>query len=243
MKKNVAPYQEMGKPDRTSIFAVMLRILSQLTAYVLHPLLAFFYTVVLVAILKPHLFGVVHWAELHVLLMLIAVNAVVLPLAGITLLKWIGFIKSFELSNAHERYVPLIVCSVFYLWMWLNLKSQQQVPKILLAFMLGAILSMFFAFVFNIRIKVSLHTLAFGCMVCFWFLLRYYHCEDNVMHFRFEKAQISSFHLHRFMMLLLPLAGWVGTSRLALLTHTQEEVYLGYFLGAAAMSVAYQYTF
>lgn len=221
----------------------MFKQISKISAFIFHPIFLFFYTIALILMLKPHLFGAVHWSEQHLLLVLTIIYTCVLPLIGVALLKFIGFVKSFELKDRYERYGPLIVCSVFYLWMWMNLKSQQNVPNILLAFILGAILSLFIAFAFNVRYKISLHTLAAGCVICFWILLRFYHCDDHVFYFRFSKAGLSGLHINNFIMICFVLAGWIGTTRLLLKAHTPAEVYMGYVLGALAMILAYNYTF
>jgi hypothetical protein len=221
----------------------MLIQLSKITAFILHPLFLFFYTIVLMLVLKPHLFGAVHWTEQHLLLVLAIIYTCVLPLIGVALLKFIGFIKDFQLKDRYERYAPIMVCSVFYLWMWMNLKSQKDVPNILLAFILGAILSLFLAFAFNVRYKVSLHALAASCVLSFWLLMRYYHCDDHVYYFRFSSSELSGLHINQFIMIFVVITGWIGTSRLLLKAHTPSEVYMGYTLGAMAMGMAYAYTF
>jgi hypothetical protein len=127
--------------------------------------------------------------------------------------------------------------------MWVNLKSQNHVPKLLLALILASILSIFLAFIANIKIKISLHTLALGTVLCFWFLVRMYHCDDHVFQFRFLKSSLSTFHLHHFLMCLMLIAGWVGTSRLLVKAHSYIEVYLGYIIGSLACWLAYSYTF
>ncbi len=221
----------------------MIKFLARLSSILYHPLLILFYSIFLLLCLKPHLIGAYHWSEQGLLIILIFIYTFVVPAIGISLLKFTGLVKSFDMSDKYERYGPLLICAVFYLWLWVNLRAQENIPKLLLAFILCSILCIFLAFIFNLFVKVSLHTMSIASFVCFWIIIRFYHSEDQILYFRFFKSAVSGFHLDHLIGLSLLLAGWIGTSRLLLKAHDPSEVYLGYFVGLISTILAFSYTF
>jgi len=220
-----------------------LRQLSLISAYLFHPLFSFVYTFFLLLCLKPHWFGVNHFSHSGLLIVLILIYTCIIPLIAVALLKFVGLIKSFEMTDKYDRIIPLIICLIFYLWMYINLKNDDNIPKIFIAFILGSIISIILAFVINNWIKLSLHSLAFGSMLCFWLTIRIYFCQDGVYYFRFSNMKISEFHLNYFIGLLVLLSGWVASSRILLGVHNLKEVYLGFIIGFISILLAISYTF
>ncbi|MBK9222352.1 MAG: hypothetical protein IPO16_09540 [Saprospiraceae bacterium] len=220
-----------------------MKTISHIFSFVFHPLLVLFYSLFLLICLKPHLFGALHWQDQSLLLILIFIYTCVVPAIGFVLLKFTGFVKTFRMEDRMDRFGPLIICAIFYLWLWVNLKSQDQIPKLMIAFILASILSIFLAFALNTKIKVSLHTIAFGAFVTFWIFLRLYHSEDGILQFRFLKSGVSGFHVNHLIGISLVLAGFIGTCRLYLKAHDASELYLGYFVGIFSTILAFSYTF
>ncbi|MBK9726892.1 MAG: hypothetical protein IPO86_02110 [Saprospiraceae bacterium] len=220
-----------------------MKTISHIFSFVFHPLLVLFYSLFLLICLKPHLFGALHWQDQSLLLILIFIYTCVVPAIGFVLLKFTGFVKTFRMEDRMDRFGPLIICAIFYLWLWVNLKSQDQIPKLMIAFILASILSIFLAFALNTKIKVSLHTIAFGAFVTFWIILRFYHFEDGILQFRFLKSGVSAFHVNHLIGISLVLAGFIGTCRLYLKAHDASEIYLGYFVGIFSTILAFSYTF
>jgi hypothetical protein len=220
-----------------------MRLLAIITSYVFHPLLILFYSLFLLLCLKPHLIGALHWSEQSLLIILIFIYTCLVPAIGIALLKFTGLVKNFNMEDKYDRYGPLIICAVFYLWLWVNLKAQDNIPKLLIAFILTSIICIFLAFVLNLKIKVSLHAMSIAAFASFWIMIRLFHSEDHIYYFRFLKSTVSTFHLHHLIGLSIILAGWIGTCRLYLKAHTAEELYLGYFVGVFSTILAFSYTF
>ncbi len=221
----------------------MLKYIARVSSYLFHPLLILFYSLFLFLCLKPHLMGAFHWSEQTLLIILLFIYTFVVPAIGILLLKFTGLIKTLNMEDKYERYGPLIICAVFYLWLWVNLRSQDNIPKLMLAFILSSILCIFLAFIFNLMIKVSLHAMAMASFCSFWIIIRWFHSEDHVFYFRFLKSGISTFHIHYMIGLSLILTGWIGTCRLILKSHEPTEIYLGYFIGIISTILAFSYTF
>jgi len=220
-----------------------MKILAAISSILFHPLLILFYSLFLLMSLKPHLFGAVHWSEQSLLLILIFIYTCLVPGIGFLLLRFTGLVKNFSMPDRYDRFAPLIICAIFNLWMWVNLKSQSQIPKLMIAFILTSIISIFIAFVFNTRIKVSLHAIGISAFCCLWLLVRLQHSDDGILQFRFSKSGLSGFHLNHLIGISFILVGWVGTTRLFLKAHEPVELYLGYFIGAISVILAFSYTF
>ena len=220
-----------------------MRLLSVLSAYIFHPLFSFIYTFFFLVCLKPHWFGINHFSDSGLLIILVLIYTCVIPLVAVALLKFVGLIKSFEMTDKYDRIIPLIICLIFYLWMYVNLKKDDNIPKVFIAFILGSIISIVLAFVINNWMKLSLHMLAFGSMLCFWLSLRLYFCQDGVYYFRLSNLNTSEFHLNHFIGILIFLSGWVGSSRILLGVHNLEEVYFGFIIGFISILLALSYTF
>ncbi len=220
-----------------------MRLVAQISSIVFHPMLVLFYAVFLLLCYNPHLFGSSHWTEQSLLLILLFIYTCFVPAIGFALLRFTGFMKSFQMSERTDRFGPLIICAVFYLWMYINLKSQDQIPALMICFLLTAIISIFLAFAINTKIKISLHSIAFGAFIAYWILLRWNHLDLSGIYFRFNKSGVSAFSIHHLIGLSCIAGGWIGTCRLYLKAHTHEEIYLGYFVGIISAILAFSYTF
>jgi len=220
-----------------------MRILAIITSYLFHPLLVLFYSLFLLLCLNPHLFGAMHWSEQSLLLILLFIYTCFVPAIGFALLRFTGFIQSFEMRERTDRFGPLIICAVFYLWMYVNLKSQDQIPKLMICFMLASIISIFLAFAINTKFKISLHSIAFGAFIAFWVLLRFNHLDTSLLNFRFVKSGLSAFNVNHLIAVSCLVGGWIGTCRLYLNAHTAAEIYLGYLVGIISSILAFSYIF
>ena len=75
--------------------------------------------------LKPHWFGIHHVKEAGLLILLVLIYTIIIPIIGILLLRFIGLIKTIHLEDKMDRIAPLIICIVFYLWLYINLKQNR----------------------------------------------------------------------------------------------------------------------
>lgn len=220
-----------------------VQILAIVVSYLFHPLFMLFYTLFLLICLKPQLFGVLIWSEQMTLLLMILIYSAVIPGISIALMRMTGLIKSLNMENRFERIGPLIICAIFNLWLWINLKSQENIPKLFTAFVLASIICIFISFVINTGIKISLHAVGMASFCTMWILVRFYHSEDGIFYFRFVKESLSGFHLHGLIALSFILAGCIGTCRLYLKAHELHEIHLGFFVGIFSTILAFSYTF
>lgn len=221
----------------------ILSPIAHFSSYVFHPIFLLFNSLFLLLCLKPHLFGVLVWSDQRLLLVLTFIYTVFIPFIAIGLMKWTGLLKSFRMTDRFDRFIPLIICAVFNLWLWINLKSQENIPKLMTAFVLSAVICIFFAFLINTKLKISLHAAAWASFCTLWFVVRFDYSGDHVYYFRFYREGISTFHIHGLMVISVILATWVGSCRLYLKAHTADELYIGYLVGIISTILAFSYTF
>ena len=96
------------------------------------------------------------------------------------------------------------------------------IDDFLTAALLGASLSVFMSFFFNLFFKIRLHTVGVGNFIAIGLLL----------------ALSSGFNLEIPLMLIIIIAGLVGSARIYLKAHRSGEVYSGYMVGIMGQLIA-----
>jgi membrane-associated phospholipid phosphatase len=123
------------------------------------------------------------------------------------------------------------------MWIFINFKNNSQIPVAFTTFVLGSTIALFIAFFLNIFSKISAHAVGMGGligMVTILMLLYDYHS------FAFEIPFVGSMEmsLNTLLMLIILLAGIVGSSRLLLKAHEPVQIYSGYIVGFSAQFFA-----
>ena len=141
------------------------------------------------------------------------------PLVTVALLKAVGFLESIQLKTQRDRVIPLISIGIWYFWIWYVWKNLPDYPIELVRFALAAWTASWVSLMINVRMKISLHTIATGLILTFLFIWALQH--------RYGAG------------IYIPIAclwaGSIGAARLYVSDHKVTEVYLGYIVGAAAM--------
>lgn len=188
-----------------------------------HPLFISAYVGYYLIFIHPHYFSGFNSAQRLMVLLRIIVNMIVFPLISVLLLKGVGFIDSIFLKTQKDRIIPYIGCEIFFFWMYLVFRNQQEIPAILTTFIFGVFLSSSAALLANIYNKISMHAIGCGGMTGILLVMIYANPSSPVV---------------------IPLAisvlisGLVCTSRMMLGSHSQKEIYSGYVLGVACQVVA-----
>ncbi len=157
-------------------------------------------------------------------------TAVVIPGIAILLMYGIGLIKSISLQERTDRIGPLMITTVAYLWLFLNIRTHNAIPGLFSAFVLGALISLIISFFINNFQKISLHAVGMGgfMIALFHFLLtngRPYTTID------ISDSYILTIHSVVFMVSLIILLGAVLSSRLYLRAHNLQDVFGGVMVG------------
>ncbi len=123
-------------------------------------------------------------------------------------------ISTLSLSNQHERTFPYIVTACFYLGLFYMLKDIQLWSSIKLL-ILGAGLSILVAAVINLKYKISAHTIGLGGLLGGLMTISF-----------FVQINVTPYYL-----LIICVAGLVGSARLYLNEHKPSQIYIGFLTG------------
>ena len=216
---------------------------AQLVSILFHPLFSVFYGLSAMLLIKPHWFSVIYWQDAHLIMLYVFIYTIFIPVIGIFLLLKTGFIKSLEMTQKFERIAPLILCMIFYFWLFINLKNQNNIPKVFQTFLLASVISLALSFVLNNWIKISLHMVGAGALVMLLFFIRFSFSEDGLFYLRFHANQVSGFHLNSLIVSTLAISGIIGTARMIREAHYLEEIALGFFIGGFSTILAFSYSY
>ena len=151
---------------------------------------------------------------------IIAVSTIGMPLLILVFFWYLKKFKSLEMNEPKERFFPLIIISIFYLFSFFAL-YKVKVPEVLYGFMMGSFVSTVCAAIINLRWKISLHAIGMGgitALITLIALMKYISIESIF----FQTVLIS---------------GVVLTARLWLNKHSIWQVIAGYLLGFFVISI------
>lgn len=198
----------------------------------------------LLLLINPYLFGVSQVGDIsgRQLLLLVFLYTFFLPAISIMVMHFLGMISSLEMRDRHERIGPYIVTGVLYLWIYYNFLNNSQIPTAYSAFMLGAVIALFTAFFINIFSKISIHAVGMGGLVAMVIITTLLFSYGT---FTVNLAGMGAFevNVNTVLLLIILLAGLVGTARFILQAHDPLDLYGGYVVGFAAQVIAVRILF
>lgn len=220
----------------------MLRVSAKIISTVFHPLLILTYSLILLLLVNPYIFGVNSIAFQSRLILLIFMSTFLLPAFSVFMMRNLGLVDSMQLKTKQERIGPYIITGVFYLWMFVNFKSNPTIPEAYTIFVLGATIGLFAAFFINIFSKISTHTVGMGGLIGMVMITMLLFSYDS---FTIESTYFGTIQMsmNALLMIVIVIAGLVGTSRMILDAHTNKELYLGFFVGIFTQFIALFYMF
>ena len=194
-----------------------------LISILFHPLFITAYVGYYIIFIHPHYFSGFNSPQRLMVLVRILINMVAFPLLSVLLLKAVGFIDSVLLKTQKDRIIPYIACEIFFFWMYLVFRNQQEIPAILTTFIFGVFLASSAALIANIYNKISMHAIGCGGMTGILLVMNYAHPPSAVL---------------IPLALSLLISGIVCTSRMIIGTHSPKEIYSGFVIGAISQAVA-----
>lgn len=221
----------------------MLRIAAQFISIVFHPLVVPTYMLVLLMMVNPYLFGVHDITEQNSMLLVIhtIMNTLIIPAFAIIIMKFLGFIKSFEMEDKSERTGPYIIAGIFYLWLFRNFLDNPQVPLAFTSFLLGATIALFLAFLINIFTKISAHAVGMGGLLAMVIITMFQFSYDTFnVNLWFGTIQMN---MTTLLMIVIVITGLVGSARLVLKAHIPSDLWGGYLIGFASQIFALRFMF
>lgn len=125
------------------------------------------------------------------------------------------FVQGINLRNRQDRIIPYIATLALYIWAF-YVFYKEGFNGIITFMLLGSTISIVLAFLMNLLVmKISMHTTGVGGMIAFFLLLLPY----------------TNFNALYPFLIVIVIAGLVGSARLALNAHTPREIYFGYLIG------------
>jgi hypothetical protein len=217
---------------------------AQVLSVLTHPLLIPTYMLALLILVNPYLFGVNHIGDpvSKLLILRIFISTFFLPIVAIALMKMLGLIETLEMTDRRERIGPYIITGIFYLWLFRNILDNPQIPTAFASFMLGAVIGLFLAFFINIFSKISAHAVGMGGMVAMVVITMFLFSYDTFTIYSNWLGALQ-FNMTVVLLLVILMAGMVGTARLGLKAHHPSEVYGGFFVGFVSQLIALRILF
>ncbi len=193
---------------------------AKLISYIFHPLLMPTYAFLMLFNQKAYFAMIIPVSTRWRLSLIVFIVTFILPLMLVLLLKSLKRIKSLEMYDRKDRNIPYVVTAWFSFILYLILNNTQLSP-IFKYFTLGATLLIVFAFIVNLKWKISIHMLAIGGLLGMFLGLTMMSVISNPW----------------YLISLVFAAGLIGFARLKLLAHTQAQVYTGLLSGIAIMMI------
>lgn len=217
----VIPIQDAAGPETDA--GPVIRFFAKLVAYVFHPLFITSYVMAFLLYVHPYAFtGFDDRTKLFRMVNIVLCNTL-FPVFSVFLLWRLQFISSMHLKTVKERILPYIIAMIFYWWTWNVFKHLPDTPQSAISFLLGAFLALCGGWMCNIYFKISMHSIAMGGAMMFFFL------------FSFNDSYASGTYLS----IVVLATGLVCTSRLLTRDHTAFEIWSGLFVGMLGQYIAW----
>jgi hypothetical protein len=200
----------------------IIRILAHIVSVVFHPLFITSYVGAFLIYLHPYAFAAALDNRKVFKLGMIVFNTAFIPLFSVFLMWRLRLIESLFLRTSKERIIPYVAAMICYFWTWLVTRNTGDSPSYMVHFMLGTFLAICAAFLVNIYMKVSMHTIAMGGMATFFFLQAFAIEDSTGLYFS----------------IAVLIAGLVGTARMIVSDHKPVEIYVGYLVGIICQLIA-----
>jgi membrane-associated phospholipid phosphatase len=195
------------------------------------------YGLVLLLKVNPYTFSLADEKAEGLLIISVALLTIIFPLISILMMRQLGLISSFKMEERTDRIGPLIVTSLFYLWLFVNVRQNSGIPESFSFLLLGSIIGLFAALFLNSFTKISLHSIGLGGFLGGLAIIRFKYSYDSF--FINIGQQILRINVDLVLVTAVIITGLVGTSRLILKAHTPDQVYGGYLVGFLAQIVAF----
>jgi membrane-associated phospholipid phosphatase len=221
----------------------MRTVLAKFFSVLLHPLFLISYMCFYLMIANPFLFGFASEKAQGLIIIAVVTITFMFPMIAILLMKALGLIKSLEMEDKLERIGPLIVTGIFFMWLYVNIRRHDSVPDGFTFFVLGSTIAVFMALVINSFTKISLHTIGAGGFLMGLILITLLFTDPMINIPNPFGDGVWRFSRRLILMIGFLLAGAVGSSRLQLKAHSEQEIYGGYIVGVLSQLIAFRLFF
>ncbi|HSG67258.1 MAG TPA: hypothetical protein VK994_01030 [Bacteroidales bacterium] len=194
-----------------------LRI-ARIISIIFHPLLIPTYLIAALISMNAFFALVIPEDAKWKIVLLVFITSAIIPLMVLFGMYRFGLVSSLNMDKREERLYPYIATSIFF-FLTYYLVWQAKLSPVFYYCLLGASLLAVITLLINFRWKVSAHTVSMGGVLGAFFGLQSVLLIDMLL-------QIT---------ISILIGGLVGYARLRAGTHSQAQVYAGYFLGFVVM--------
>jgi hypothetical protein len=211
------------RSENTYKHPALVTFFAKLLSYIFHPLfIPLYVTWYLVFVHHSYFAGFGDKAKTWIMLR-VALNMVFFPALTVLLLRGVGFIESIFLKKQKDRIIPYMASGIFFFWMYLVFRNQQEIPQILTVFAFGVFLSSSVALLANIYFKISMHAIGCGGML-------------GLMLVVLNTNPASPFALP--LIIAIFITGIVCSSRLIVSNHAPKDIYAGLLFGSLCQFIS-----
>lgn len=193
----------------------MIHKIATFLSVLFHPIFLFFY-LILYLVYFTDLFLIYRYStHLWMLLLYVFLNTVVIPIILIFF-----YSRDLMMKDKENRTIPYLIMIVVYAFL-LFFFIKFYISALVLRFLIALIIGLICLSIINIYYKSSLHTFAMGTLLAFF--IRIYFLQSGMFFYP--------------LIIMLILAGIIGSARLALEAHTKGELLAGYGIGSVVVLV------
>lgn len=208
----------------------MLKIIASIFSYIFHPIFVLTYLLLLIMWVNPYLFGRTTFEGHNLTLVQIFFSTALLPGIAILLMKALNMISSLKMEDKQERIGPYIATGIFYLWIFVNVRDNGEIPLSYRSFVLGATIALFLAFIMNLVEKINIHAVSAGVVL-------------SAVLIMLATYNFTLINMTTVLMATIIYAGSMGTAQLLLKDSRPIDIYGGYFIGFVAQAIALYFVF
>lgn len=219
-----------------------MQFIAKSVSILFHPLLIVTYMLIILLLVNPFLFGIHHIGQKTGILQVIrvAISTFLIPALAMLMLRFLNEAQSTEMKVQESKFIPFVITGTFYLWLTINFINNPDIPKLFASFLLGATIALFLAFFINLFSGISLHTVGMGnliAMVIITMLLVNY----STFAFSIIGDRMIEISMNTLLMIILLLAGLVGTCRYLTVEQDPLDIYGGFIIGIASQFLALRF--
>lgn len=219
----------------------MTKAIAKTVSFLFHPLLILTYSLVLLILVDPYAFGAndIYNPKSKILILRIFLSTFFIPFLSILMLYFLGMVRTLNLEDKMDRTGPYIITGIFYLWLFRNFWDSSIIPPLYATFMLGATVALFLAFLINIFSKISIHTVGIAALISMIVLAMVF-IQNNTFVVLIPFLGVFQISILSLLLVVIVIAGILGTCRFYLQNYEPNELYGGYMVGLLSPFVALQ---
>lgn len=191
-----------------------MKTFAQIISYIFHPSLLPTWLIAILLWMGDKSLQLHHGNRKLLLFTIFFVFTALLPLLNVAVLKYMGYLKNFEMDGRRERNMPYMVGLIYYAGLFYLIYGTD-VPLFYPAVVATGFVVILATLLINLSWKISAHSMGAGAFLGTILMFSLIHRTDMVP----------------FISLAFFIGGAVVFARLFLCKHTEKQVYVGYLAG------------